>query len=274
MSWMQKTFMIGLLFGVATPVLALTDIAENESDATVYLAKKEKSDKKSRKNQVDEDQESASQDEDEESDSSAANQRHLKFTATATVLGFASGSVTGGDVGYFLRPDFAIMGRYEKGALNFNFLGVEVFDYSVKSFGVYGKKFWGNSFYTNVGLFHRSLKSSQFDSVETDTSSTSPSSTSTPSNSTSVTLKKARLVQNASQQDIEIAIGNQWQWDNFTLGCDWVGFAIPLSKKIEKNIREVSTDGGPYEEDTSKKPSTEPGISGLRFLAFYLGVSF
>lgn len=59
------------------------------------------------------------------------------------------------------------------------------------------------------------------------------------------------------------AIGNQWQWKNFTLGCDWVGANIRLSTL--------------YYEDT-KSSEVLIRLKGygltLDLLNFYLGLSF
>jgi len=55
-----------------------------------------------------------------------------------------------------------------------------------------------------------------------------------------------------------IKIGNQWQWEYFTLGCDWIGIA--------KRVATLK-----YEGDSSDffKNSAD-----LTFLNFYIGASF
>lgn len=245
--------------------MALPDSEANESDSSIYLAKKDNTEKSSKKKKAKNDASDDDEDNEEIPDTSKYYRKNIKFSGTITLLGLSGGAINGGDVGYFISPDLAIMGRYEQASLNFSFLGIDIFKYSVKSLGIYGKKFWGNSFYANLGIFHRVLESKIWDSVESKPIS---------STNTSVALESAQIVQKASQQDIEIAIGNQWQWDNFTLGCDWIGIMLPISKKIDVNERQISTDGGPYEKDTSKNPDSDPTFTGIRLLAFYLGLSF
>lgn len=245
--------------------MASPESEADESDSSIYLAKKDNTEKSSKKKKAKNHASDDDEENEENPDTSKYYRKNIKFSGTITLVGLSGGGINGGDIGYFINPDLAIMGRYEQSSFNFNFLGVDLFKYSVKSMGLYGKKFWGNSFYANLGIFHRVLEAKMWDSVETKPSSGTTTSTS---------LQSAQIVQKASQQDIEIAIGNQWQWDNFTLGCDWIGFMIPISKKIDTNERQISTDGGPYEKDTSKDPDSNPMFPGVRLLAFYLGLSF
>lgn len=63
----------------------------------------------------------------------------------------------------------------------------------------------------------------------------------------------------ATYQDLVLGmtIGNQWQWDNFTIGCDWIGFGEP-----------IATLGYEGESSAFARNST------LTVLHFYLGASF
>ncbi|MEA9355470.1 hypothetical protein SHI21_04635 [Bacteriovorax sp. PP10] len=60
-----------------------------------------------------------------------------------------------------------------------------------------------------------------------------------------------------------IRIGNEWQWENFTMGCDWFGLNL-TSAKI--NFQEKSL--GPIETHAPMKALT------MTLLSFYLGYSF
>jgi len=63
---------------------------------------------------------------------------------------------------------------------------------------------------------------------------------------------------------ISISIGNQWQWENFTLGTDWIGFgtSFPLSSAA------TGAEGGAVPDHYGKV-----GSAGS-LLRFYLGFAF
>lgn len=58
-----------------------------------------------------------------------------------------------------------------------------------------------------------------------------------------------------------IRIGNEWQWENFTMGCDWVG--------INKTIIKLHSTGDSGIINSAIKQSTT-----FALLSFYLGYSF
>jgi hypothetical protein len=68
------------------------------------------------------------------------------------------------------------------------------------------------------------------------------------------------------------AIGNQWQWENFTLGCDWIGFYAPLVK-LKNDVSNGSglTSSNASTRDSFQKALTTTTVQALRF---YLGASF
>ena len=64
-------------------------------------------------------------------------------------------------------------------------------------------------------------------------------------------------------------IGNQWQWDNFTLGCDWFGLVKPLTTRLYKESQgTVESDYFEDEKKSFKKYGT------INLLRFYLGIAF
>jgi hypothetical protein len=70
----------------------------------------------------------------------------------------------------------------------------------------------------------------------------------------------------------DFSIGNQWHWQNFTLGCDWIGLSVPLASSIDSetvsgNIAEAQ-DNLDYAQSNFLKSFT------VRLLNFYLGASF
>lgn len=60
-----------------------------------------------------------------------------------------------------------------------------------------------------------------------------------------------------------IRIGNEWQWENFTMGCDWFGFNLTAVK-----INHKETGVGFIEMHAPMKGLT------MTLLSFYLGYSF
>jgi hypothetical protein len=99
------------------------------------------------------------------------------------------------------------------------------------SLSVFGKRFYGNSFYVQVELTYL-----QFEEV---TFTYSP---------------LGDLKRKYSGIGSNIRIGNQWQWESFTIGCDWFGIG---------SIKELSRDEG-----LNTKPFTVTALN------FYMGASF
>lgn len=68
-------------------------------------------------------------------------------------------------------------------------------------------------------------------------------------------------------------IGNQWQWSNFTLGCDWVGITVPLSHNIQN--KSIESGSSTYAQndmnDRQDQYLNKIQIQGLRL---YLGATF
>lgn len=105
------------------------------------------------------------------------------------------------------------------------------------------QRFTSNSFYFKPTIFYRNASSK--DSMKA-----------TYINGSRV---KKEYSGKATFQDVGagIKIGNQWQWDNFTLGCDWVGYSAKLF-----NIN--------FEGDESEYASR----AVLSLLNLHLGISF
>lgn len=74
------------------------------------------------------------------------------------------------------------------------------------------------------------------------------------------TYNEARRYTQNDTLAADVAVGSGWQWGAFTLGCDWVGYVVPLAKNL--------THGGPVHFQSFL---AEPAFE---FLHFYLGVAF
>lgn len=123
-----------------------------------------------------------------------------------------------------------------------------------KSLGVFGKFFLGNTFYIRGGL---DFRSATYSFVYNDTANSTQTSYGFNGNSSVAT----------------VLIGNQWQWENFTLGCDWVGLGLPLTSSLS-NEYYTSNDPTQNYSDFSNREQIFVKGGTLNLLRFYLGASF
>jgi hypothetical protein len=102
---------------------------------------------------------------------------------------------------------------------------------NINSFGLHLKKFLGNSFYVNSGLdwIRRDYRYSYKSSLA-------------PTYNASRSFETQGL--NAA-----FVIGNQWQWDNFTIGCDWLGISAPLAFQ---KVTSESVNSSDYDYDMAR----------------------
>ncbi|WP_374077265.1 hypothetical protein [Bdellovibrio bacteriovorus] len=118
-----------------------------------------------------------------------------------------------------------------------------------KVFGLHHKHFFGNSFYTKAGLDYRQAKYDYYYDANENYS-----------------FEGDGIV-------ASFAIGNQWQWQNFTLGCDWVGLSASLTRNI-KNERISSTPYSWVEERLKEDEDFYFMRNTPQALRFYAGYSF
>ncbi len=133
----------------------------------------------------------------------------------------------------------------------------------IRTVAFWGRKFFGNSFNVSGGLIYGAITDTKLVGEE-----------STGANECSYSGCQNNL--EYSEIRSYFAIGNQWQWDYFTLGCDWFGIALsPLYQKIWKSeLRRIDLNtGDDIGESSGKKPSPSEKAFG-RVLVLYLGASF
>ncbi|WP_413290177.1 hypothetical protein [Bdellovibrio sp. HCB337] len=119
--------------------------------------------------------------------------------------------------------------------------------------GVNWKHFYGNSFYTKLGVDHRSITVENLDYENGQ-------------------FTNSTVVGTANALTGNIAIGNQWQWDSFTMGCDWIGFN-PSVLTLESKYRTTNMD--PDEaRDLNREWKSVAKTNSYQFMRFYLGASF
>lgn len=150
--------------------------------------------------------------------------------------------------GYYLFPDSLVGINYALGNVNLN---GAIYDSTLIE--VTYKRFLTNSFYMDAGF-----ASEQID---------------VKYNVVSAALPVASVESNAEFQrwGVVLHMGNQWQWNHFTLGCDWLGHQLSLSRKESFN---PAGAGDPGDEARQKRDVKKAARSTLQVLRFFLGFSF
>lgn len=121
--------------------------------------------------------------------------------------------------------------------------------YSSPRIGLHYKRFFGNSFYAKVGVDYRYVD------YQTTNGYTGGD-------------------ENFQGQSLAagLVVGNQWQWDSFTLGCDWIGYSLPFASNV---IVENYASNNPLHreelQDAQKKYLENGAAQALRF---YVGYTF
>ncbi len=128
---------------------------------------------------------------------------------------------------------------------------------SSQDIGVHLKQFTSNSFYFRLGIDYHTANIRIYESDFVKYRDLDG---------------EARIKGNAINGSF--AIGNQWQWANFTLGVDWIGFALPLTSKVSTN----NNGRFNYESDNERyyQQVKETYLAGnsVILLRTYLGASF
>lgn len=200
-----------------------------------------------------------------EDEPSTALRANKKFMITTSLLGYDySGKPLETSAGYFMNPDIVLGVRHQR---IFSPLSPISFTdhpfFEASSIAFFGKKFFGNSFNVSGGVFYGTVEKNSFVYE-------SPAGTKECQNY----LCESKL--RYSEIRSFLAIGNQWQWEYFTLGCDWLGLnSPPIYQIVSKNeVRKVGKlTGEDLGESSAEKPPIDKRMTG-RMLVLYMGVSF
>jgi hypothetical protein len=154
----------------------------------------------------------------------------------------------GGRIGYFITPDSLVGINYATGSLKRN---DAVFDSTLLELTY--KRFFTNSIYMDAGVASElvDVKYKVIDTANT----------------------LARVESNASlkRSGFVLHIGNQWQLSNFTIGCDWLGHHLPVSK--DESFSPAA--GGNIEDEARQKRAVQRATrSTFQFIRGYVGFSF
>lgn len=187
-------------------------------------------------------------------ESSEANRISKKWTIVGQLFGAGSnGSAQQGvAAGYYIDRNSIVQLEAGSGSVNGNtFLFVDdKYELSGTAIGIHFKHFLSNSFYIKAGLDYR----------ETDYSYR-------------YAWSLNRIGFKGNSVNASVIIGNQWQWQNFTWGCDWIGYSLPLTSSVTSETNTDTSD--PYyswDLNESEKKYLKNGFA--QALRLYVGASF
>ena len=176
--------------------------------------------------------------------SSEDNRDDKQVVIAAQLVGWgpAVTTSTGAHLGYFVSNNSVILLEYTTGKDTGFFLLDEI---KTSSIGLHLKQFASNSFYFKIGVDQRTVKYSESNFFSSTTG----------------------FSFNGESTAGSFAVGNQWQWANFTLGCDWFGAVVPFSSKTTDVVSSTSARVTTEKDHYTKDVSYEIG-------RLYLGASF
>jgi len=181
------------------------------------------------------------------------NRMDKQYSLNLVALGFGPSVATssGVNAGLFLDRNNLLELEYVSGRpLTIDWgNSYDHLDSKTSSFGVHLKHFAGNSFYVRGGLDYRMA---DYDYTYNYSST-----------------DKGESKFNGDSIAATVIIGNQWQWQNFTLGCDWIGVALPITSQVKS---ESVVGDKPYYFEKDKDTLLKKTATVL--LRLYAGASF
>lgn len=185
--------------------------------------------------------------------SSAQNRQNKTWTAEWQMFGVGPNGTSEGAViiGHHIDANSLWQIEVGSGGTSGSTLWlIDHLEYSGTAIGVHYKRFIGNSFYVKMGIDYRSVK---YD----------------------YTYPFSGYEEHFEGNSIAagLVIGNQWQWDNFTLGCDWVGVSLPFASSVTNETVASSSDS--YYRSSLDDAEAKYLRNGFaQALRFYVGYSF
>ena len=168
-----------------------------------------------------------------EKNSSRENRKNKKYNVSIGAgkeLGINAGIT--GELSYFYDQSSILFFKYTKVDDDYR-LGFD--NSAITKLGT--KQFFGNSLYYKVSGYYLSSDTKHFENTD---------------NSQIKAVKST-----FSELGASVSIGNQWHWDNFTIGADWVG--------LNRTLLEISKFKPPFERKNMNTVSA---------LNIHLGYSF
>lgn len=180
--------------------------------------------------------------------------KSLSFLVQPVGLGPSAIPSQGLHLAFFLSPASQIVLDYGTGSSGNGFMWLSDENVRASNIGAYFKHFVSNSFYVKAGLDYRTVV---YNYESTAWFGGTSQTGHFEGNSTAVGF----------------AIGNQWQFSSFTLGCDWAGFSYPFTHSVtsESYSANASDLARTYVRDAKTRRLEDFVAQGVRF---YLGFTF
>jgi hypothetical protein len=173
--------------------------------------------------------------------------KNFEMTFSPMSFGGFSLTNTGLNAGVFINRNSQVLVSYSWSQSERTCVGFENCDIKDNFWGLAYKRFVGNSFYMQAGASHHTI---QYDE----------------SNSSNDVM----FGYDATITTADFAVGNQWNFDGFTIGCDWVSFGLPVSSSFSNSYY-----NSPYTEDDVTNRQDEWKKNGrMIFAKLYLGGTF
>jgi hypothetical protein len=158
---------------------------------------------------------------------------------------------------YFQQPNSLLTFSYLSGTRSadvFNFLWGHEENTRVQLLSGGYKQFFGNSFYLEGTGFVRRLRQSSY-------------------HYKSYSYREEEAEFRVDSLGGTFAIGNQWQWPTFTIGCDWIGVEVPLAHgAFKEDVKDIINEAYVADEQSDFKAKAKDSQPILA--RFYLGYSF
>lgn len=184
--------------------------------------------------------------------SSEHNRMNKKWTAQWQLFGVGPNGTAEGAIiaGYHLDRNSVVQIEVGSGGTSGNSIFIDdQYEFSGSTVGLHYKKFFGNSFYAKMGVDYRSV------------------------------TYKYKYAFGGGEESFSgdslaagLVIGNQWQWQNFTLGCDWIGLSVPFASTVKSET--VAGNDSYYRDELDKAQQKYLRNGFAQGLRFYMGYTF
>ncbi|MNL13349.1 hypothetical protein D3C87_1342530 [compost metagenome] len=171
------------------------------------------------------------------------------FELTFSPISFGGFALTNSGVtaGAFINRNSQVLANYSWNASDRTCIGAINCDLEDKFASVAFKRFVSNTFYMQGGASHHTISY-------------------TESNSNG----DIEFGYDATITTADFAIGNQWNFNGFTLGCDWVSFGLPVATTYKNSFY---TEDGTLSELNDRQDEWKKN-GKIFFTKLYLGATF
>lgn len=158
----------------------------------------------------------------------------------------------GAGVGVFLPGDNRVDLSYSEISLSLLGTTAELHNYKLEF-----QSFVGNSFYYSLGVTHSDFRLTQ-DEIYF--------------NASSITYGRNVMTSSAKSNLVHVTIGNEWQWDHFFIGAEWIGGAKVVSWSYTNSYADGTDEAmrKSWEQDTEEIAKANE----YTLLNLFLGFSF